>query len=93
MEHASHQEVGPSNLSRLALEAEVAMVHAVSILLNSFQCYSLVQINYSKCLQFDVPHCLHAIIAQVRTNFVQWQRFMDGDMDPETGSDWYTWHK
>uniref|UniRef100_A0A6S8NKA7 1,3-beta-glucan synthase n=1 Tax=Dunaliella tertiolecta TaxID=3047 RepID=A0A6S8NKA7_DUNTE len=29
---------------------------------------------------------------KVRANFEKWQRWMDGDVDLATGSNWYTWH-
>ncbi len=32
-------------------------------------------------------------IAKVKTNFLAWQRWMHGDVDPLTGSNWYTWNK
>ncbi len=32
-------------------------------------------------------------IAKVQTNFVAWRRWMHGDVDLGTGSNWFTWNK
>jgi 1,3-beta-glucan synthase len=31
--------------------------------------------------------------AQVQTQYVAWQRWLAGDVDPGTGTNWYTWNR
>lgn len=31
--------------------------------------------------------------AKVKVNYMAWQRWMHGDVDPGTGTNWYTWNR